>query len=156
MNKPNQAYPCMLNICQSEVTGDAKVTARDYVIFKREYGRYDCPRSSIITRQRTLHFTWDQELPIPNDISYFTLYEYDGYGNLTGNTFNIPYETDMSYEHDEVITVPDNQSTELCYDLTASDTTGHESGKSNRPCVTVDFEPPPVPGSLTITIQVTP
>jgi len=111
----------------------------------------------IFAATESLNFTWDQVLPVPNDLSHFTLYEYDGTGTPTGNTFNIPYETDMSYEHDEVVTVSDDQSTELCYDMSASDATGHESEKSNRPCVTIDLEhPPAVPGSLTITIQVTP
>ena len=50
--------------------------------------------------------------------------------------------------------MPDNQSTTLCYDLTASDSSGNESEKSNRVCVDIDFESPVEPTSLSITIGV--
>lgn len=112
--------------------------------------------TTAMAADKTLDFTWDQVLPSPNDLSHFTLYEYDNAGNPTGDTFHIPYITDMSYVHSEVITVPDDQSTELCYDITASDNSGNESGKSNRPCKVIDFESPADPTSLTITINVVP
>ena len=107
---------------------------------------------SVFAADKTLTFTWNQVLS--DDLAGFTLYEYDSAGTLTGDTFNIPYSADMSLEHSEVIAVPDNQSTTLCYDLTASDNSGNESEHSNRACVNIDFESPAIPVSLTITIQV--
>ena len=107
---------------------------------------------SVFAADKTLTFNWDQVLC--DDLASFTLYEYDNVGTLTGDTFNIPYTTDMSLEHEEVITVPNDQSTTLCYDLTASDSSENESGKSNRPCVNIDFESPAIPVSLTISIKV--
>ncbi len=44
-NLPSQAYPCMLDICFSEVTGDDYSGAMDFAIFKREQGRSGCPCS---------------------------------------------------------------------------------------------------------------
>jgi len=37
------AYPCMLDICLTEVTGDNSVGPIDYAIFTREGGRGGCP-----------------------------------------------------------------------------------------------------------------
>ena len=110
---------------------------------------------TVVAAEKSLTFTWDQTLPEPNDLSHFTLYEYDSIGTLTGSAFTIPYVLDMSYSYLEVITVADNQSTERCYDLTASDTNGNESEKSNRACVVIDFESPGIPTTFSITINIT-
>jgi len=45
LNSPNQVYPCMLDLCLSEVTGDDYIGVMDFVIFKREQGRGSCPCS---------------------------------------------------------------------------------------------------------------
>ena len=44
-NSPTQAFPCMLDICLSEVTGDDYIGAMDFAIFKREQGKSSCPCS---------------------------------------------------------------------------------------------------------------
>jgi hypothetical protein len=40
-NSPS-AYPCMLDICLSESTGDGNISGGDFNILKREFGRYNC------------------------------------------------------------------------------------------------------------------
>ena len=34
---------CVIDICLAEVSGDSKVTAPEYAVFKKEFGRGDCP-----------------------------------------------------------------------------------------------------------------
>ena len=102
---------------------------------------------------KTVTFAWDQDIT-SGDLDGWILYEYDDAGNPTGETFDIDYVDGMAFMYEAEITVPSGTATKRCYDLTAYDTSGNESEKSNRPCIDIDFQPPPVPGTFSVTIPV--
>ena len=61
-----------------------------------------------------------------------------------------------NYTASQIITSPDSQSISYYFVITAFDTSGNESGKSNEVVATVDFESPGSPTSLTVTVKSVP
>lgn len=90
---------------------------------------------------KDLTFEWTKDV-IEKDLAGFTLYEYDGSGVATGNTFDIPYTGQTDFSHAEIITVPAGVVTRMCYAIDAYDTSGNQSNKSNQACKDIDFEAP--------------
>jgi hypothetical protein len=109
--------------------------------------------------QKNLKFTILKDT-IEADLAGFTLYEYDAAHVSTGRTFVVPYTGQADIIHSEVITVPDNAVTKLCYTVDAYDFSGNNSDQcaivddpSNplNSCVEIDFQPP---GGATVTVTI--
>jgi hypothetical protein len=91
---------------------------------------------------KAITFTWapNQE----SDLAGYKLYT----GNATGNyTANV----DVGNVITHTLTLPDGN---YYFALSAYDTSGNESGKSNEVSTVVDTTPPAAPGSLNITVQI--
>jgi len=103
---------------------------------------------------KTLNFEWQQDLPTPvNDLAGWKLYQ----GTTTGGPWTlietIPYVSPMTeYTASKSITVPDGQTTNLYFTLTAFDTSGNESGRSNEVAASVDFQSPTIPVQFKVTV----
>ena len=101
--------------------------------------------------EKTLHFTWEQT--ITTDFAGWKLYKSETAGGPYDYFTTIDYvEPQTEYTTTQVVTVPDGQTTTLYFVLTAFDDQGNESGYSGEASITLDFEAPPVPITLTITV----
>ena len=102
---------------------------------------------------KTLTATWQQAIPTENDLAGWKLYKATVAGGPYTLDRTIPYVSQQTtYTSSAPITVPDGQLTTLYFVLSAFDTSGNESGKSNEVQVQIDFLPPGNPFQLIITI----
>lgn len=102
---------------------------------------------------KTLTFNWQQELPSPNDLAGWKVYQSSKTGGPWTLVETIPYVSPMSeYTASKNITVPDAQVTVLYFTVTAFDTSGNESGRSNEVAASLDFQSPSVPVQFKITV----
>ncbi len=103
---------------------------------------------------KTLKFGWQQDLPAPvNDLAGWKLYQSSTTGGPWTLVETIPYVSPMTeYTTTKIITVPDNQVTNLFFTVTAFDTSANESGRSNEVGASLDFQSPGVPVQFKITV----
>ena len=102
---------------------------------------------------KTLKFGWQQDLPSPNDMAGWKLYQ----ATVTGGPWilieTISYTAPATeYFASKSIIVPDGQVTTLFFTVTAFDTSGNESGRSNEVAASLDFQSPGIPVQFKITI----
>lgn len=115
--------------------------------------------SIALAGSKTLDFTWTQVMS--TGFGGWYLYK-SASPNVTVNATNkfatIPYSgtPGASYSTSQIMTSPDGQSVPYYFVLTAFDTSGNESTKSNEVIATIDFESPGVPTSLTVTVRSVP
>lgn len=96
--------------------------------------------------QKTKTFVWQQDLPSPNDMAGWKLYQ----ASISGGPWilieTIPYISPLTeYTVSKSIMGPDNQVTTLYFTVTAFDTSGNESGRSEEVSAVFDFQPPGIP-----------
>ena len=108
--------------------------------------------------QGSLKFEWQQTLPSPNDLKEWRLYKgrVANVQAISANLFaTIPFvSAQTEYTSTQALTSPDGQRVQYFFVLTAVDTLGHESAKSNEVNGWVDFQAPGVPTNLTLTITI--
>lgn len=106
---------------------------------------------------KTLEFGWQQDLPSPNDLASWGLYQSPTPGGPYSKILDIPYVSPQTeYTSTTPITVPDGQMSILYFVLDAVDTSGNRSGKSNEVVATIDFQPPGIPIQLKVTVTTLP
>jgi hypothetical protein len=102
--------------------------------------------------KKTLKFTWQQELPVPNDMGGWRLYSSlvpEGTDKVL--IADIPFvaeQTDYFTEQEFEV----SQSGNLYFFVTAYDTSGNESGLSAPVFEVFDITPPAIPISFTVTV----
>lgn len=108
------------------------------------------------SKDKTLTFMWEQELH--PDLAGWKLYEVTqptpGGAKVYTHLVDIPYTAPATtFQSNYTLQAPVGQTTTKLYVLTAFDTSGNQTEYSNEASVTVDFQPPPKPMNLRITIQ---
>jgi hypothetical protein len=102
---------------------------------------------------KTLTFFWQQELPSPNDLAGWRIYQSPTSGGPWTLIDTVPYTNPMpEYSSPKVVTVPDGTVTKLYYTLTAFDTSANESPRSLEVPVSIDFQSPSIPVQFTIKV----
>ena len=102
---------------------------------------------------KTLNFAWQQTLPDPNDMAGWKLYQAPVSGGPWTLIETITYTAPQAeYTASKVITVPDGSVTTLFFTVTAFDTSGNESGRSNEVSAKIDFQSPPLPVQFKVTV----
>lgn len=103
---------------------------------------------------KTLTFGWQQDLPTPvNDLSGWRIYQSTATGGPWTLIETIPYVSPMTeYTASKSITVPDGQVTKLFFTVTAFDTSGNESVRSNEVAASIDFQSPAIPVQFKVTV----
>lgn len=106
----------------------------------------------------SLKFGWQQTLPSPNDMKEWRLYKSTtpNVQVIPANLFaTIPFvSAQTDYTSTQPLTSPDSQRVQYFFVLTAVDTSGNASGKSNEVNAWVDFQAPGVPINVTLTVTV--
>ncbi len=103
--------------------------------------------------QKVKTFGWQQDLPDPNDLAGWKLYQSSTAGGPWTLVETIPYISPLTeYTASKSIIVPDNQVTTLYFTVTAFETSGNESGRSNEVSAVFDFQPPGIPVQFKITV----
>ena len=101
---------------------------------------------------KTLNFAWNQS--ITPDFAGWKLYQGDVSGATNTLSMTIPYggTAQTEYTGAKNIVSPDGQTKTYYFTLTAFDTVGNESARSNEVNATIDFEAPGVPTTLRVTV----
>jgi hypothetical protein len=102
---------------------------------------------------KTLNFAWSQ----PGSLAGFSgwkLYQADAAGAAGVLVLTIPYggTVQAEYTGTKNLISPDGQTKIYYFTLTAFDTSGNESGRSNEVTATIDFEAPSTPVTLKVTV----
>ena len=101
---------------------------------------------------KQLRFEWDYAQP-PEDIAGFRLYGSDVSGGPYEPIVGMPWsEVSENFSAIRVIKVEDGVTSIKYFVLTAYDTEGNESIKSNEVFAIIDFEAPVKPYTLTVTV----
>ncbi len=107
----------------------------------------------VFAGNKDLNFTWNQTLPSPNDLQGWGLYQASTAGGAYTKIMDITYTVPQtSYTATKLITVPDGIISVLYFVIDAVDTSGNRSDKSNEVSASIDFQPPGIPISLTVTV----
>ena len=105
----------------------------------------------VFAGEKTLNFTWEQT--ITPDFAGWNLYKSEVADGPYEFFATIDYVSEQSeYTSTQLVTVPDGETTTLYFILSAFDTSGNESDGSNEASITIDYQPPPIPITLTITV----
>jgi hypothetical protein len=112
-----------------------------------------CCTQPVSAGTKTLNFAWEQ----PGSLVGFAgwkLYQSDTAGGPGTVSMTIPYggASQSTYTGTKVLTSPDGVTKTYYFTLSAFDTSGNESAKSNEVSAVIDFEAPGVPLNLQVTI----
>jgi hypothetical protein len=101
---------------------------------------------------KTLNFAWNQTMSA--GFAGWKLYQGDVSGATNTLSMTIPYggTAQTEYTGTKNIVSPDGQTKTYYFTMTAFDTSGNESAKSNEVSATIDFEAPGVPTQLKVTV----
>jgi|PlaIllAssembly_1097288.scaffolds.fasta_scaffold538628_1 hypothetical protein len=104
---------------------------------------------------KTVILTWNANTE--SDMAGYTGYRYSSSSDTTvDETWTVAHPTTTK---STVISVPDNSSISICFELDAFDLAGNHSAKSSRVCTTVtgnDTAAPGPPTNVRITVSTTP
>jgi len=102
---------------------------------------------------KTLNFAWEQPGSLTG-LAGWKLYQSDVAGGASVLSMTIPYggAAQTTYTGTKVLTSPDGVTKTYYFKLTAFDTSGNESIKSNEVSAQIDFEAPGIPLNLQVTI----
>ena len=114
------------------------------------------------TADKEITMEW-QKTPLEADLAGFTVEVYLGQGTTLVQTYDIPYAggTEIDFSVDTPITVPDGQSSEVCIQVKAYDTSGNPSlnwvGWVQHPeaCTTIDLQGPGDVVNVKVTVKIT-
>ena len=105
----------------------------------------------VFAGSKTLQFTWEQT--ITSDFAGWKIYKATQTGGPYEHLIDVAYVSEQSeYTATHPITALDGETTTFYFVLTAFDTSGNESGYSDEASIPIDFQAPPVPITLTITV----
>jgi hypothetical protein len=101
---------------------------------------------------KVLTFAWQQPGSLDN-FGGWKLYQSETAGGAGVLSMTIPYVSQQTeYTATKNLVSPDGQTKTSYFTLTAFDTSGNESGKSNEVSAVIDFEAPTVPIQLKVTV----
>lgn len=101
--------------------------------------------------QKTLKFSWNQELPEPNDLAGWRLYSSPAEDGISRMLIaEIPFvAAQTDYTTEQTFEVSEGK---LYFFVTSFDTSGNESGLSSPVFEVFDITPPSIPVNFTITV----
>ncbi len=112
--------------------------------------------SSVFAGSKTLTFQWDYPIP-PTDLAGFYFYKADVAGGPYTKVSTIPFIIgQVQYVSPQNLTVPDNTEVIMYFVVSAYDTSGNESTKSNEVNYKFDFVAPANPINFIIKIVTVP
>lgn len=108
--------------------------------------------SLAVAGTKVLTFAWQQ----PGSMAGFAgwkLYQSETAGGAGALSLTIPYVSQQTeYTATKNLVSPDGQTKVYYFTLTAFDTSGNESARSNEVSASIDFEAPMVPIQLRVTV----
>jgi hypothetical protein len=104
--------------------------------------------------EKSLTATWQQVLPSPNDLLAWALWYSEDQVTWMWHADIYYVQEQTEYVSEFAFTSPDDERKTWYFRMNAVDTSGNTSGWSNIASITIDFETPPAPINLKLTIKI--